>query len=193
MSSSTTWKSKLGSEYDKTMIERYNETLAVAEIDRLRRLSENKRCADCDAHGTQWASVNLGVFLCIKCGSHHRGIGTHISKPKGCTGTYLWGPDEVERMQEVGNKHANQIYGGSDHRPLPNAPDGEWRRFLVDKYERHRFAPKNTVMPAANSPPPPPQADLMVFDEPTTRNDGRASTTTRVQPPPVDFFSEFGL
>lgn len=32
--------------------------------------------------GTRWASWNLGVFLCIRCGGLHRRLGTHISRVK---------------------------------------------------------------------------------------------------------------
>merc|ERR1712232_623060 len=78
----------------------------------LRHDPANRDCADCGAKGcTMWASVNLGVFLCITCGSHHRSLGTHISKPKGCTGTYWWGPDELENMKTIGNTEARKIYG----------------------------------------------------------------------------------
>ena len=76
----------------------------------------------------------------MRCGSHHRGIGAHISIPKGCTGTYLWGPDEIERMKSRGNEYCAQIYGGEMHRPSSNASDEEWRRFIVDKYQHERFS-----------------------------------------------------
>ena len=86
----TFWKSKLGNNFEKSLIERY-EKETKRELDGLRKLEENRVCADCGSEPTVWASVNIGVFLCIRCGSHHRGLGTHISVPKGCTGTYLWG------------------------------------------------------------------------------------------------------
>ena len=80
------WTSKLGKQYRKD----HDFEAAKAELDHIRKLPENKRCADCGDQGTVWASVNLGVFTCLRCGSFHRALGTHISKPKGCTGTYLW-------------------------------------------------------------------------------------------------------
>lgn len=81
------WTSKLGKSYRKDEVD-FNA--AKEELDRIRNLPENKRCADCGTQGTVWSSVNLGVFTCMRCGSFHRALGTHISKPKGCTGTYLW-------------------------------------------------------------------------------------------------------
>jgi hypothetical protein len=138
------WRSKLGTDYPKEEIER-DEKKHKAELDRLRKLPENRHCADCGANGTVWASVNLGVFLCMACGSHHRGMGTHISLPKGCTGTYIWGPDEIERMAAIGNAKAARMYGGDDRRPAAMAPDSKWRQYIVDKYEHGKFMPKYPI------------------------------------------------
>jgi Putative GTPase activating protein for Arf len=155
-STATTWRSKLGTEYDASFIEHYNQVKVKQELIRLCRLPENRYCADCGVpeRPVVWASVNLGVFLCISCGSHHRGIGTHISKPKGCTGTYLWGPDEIERMRSMGNARAAELYGGSrgiSERPLAleTSDTNKWRQYLVDKYHHKKFAP-----PSPQEPPP---------------------------------------
>ena len=150
----TTWRSKLGKEFLKEEIER-DEKKHKAELDHLRNLPENRWCADCGANGTVWASVNLGVFLCMKCGAHHRGMGTHVSLPKGCVGTYLWGPDEVDRMRSIGNAKAKRIYGGDDKRPRKNAPDSEWFRYIVSKYQNRAFAPGTaTSTPITTDLPP---------------------------------------
>ena len=134
------WTSKLGNKYLKTDMER-DEIRTKIILDSLRRLPQNRKCADCGSEPTVWASVNLGAFLCLRCGSIHRGIGTHISKPKGCTGTYLWGPDEVEQMRAVGNDRVNVTYGGSGDRPPASASDFEWREFIMNKYSNGVFAP----------------------------------------------------
>mmetsp|Transcript_9723 Transcript_9723/g.20528 ORF Transcript_9723/g.20528 Transcript_9723/m.20528 type:complete len:194 (-) Transcript_9723:3502-4083(-) len=134
------WTSKLGKQYRKDEVD---FDAAKAELDVIRNLRENKRCADCGTQGTVWSSVNLGVFTCMRCGSFHRALGTHISKPKGCTGTYLWGPDEVQRMKDMGNARAEQLYGSSKAMtllPSSDASHAQWLEFFRDKYERRRWA-----------------------------------------------------
>lgn len=79
------WSSKLGKTYRRDQV----DFVATAkELDKIRNQPQNRRCADCGTpQGNAWSSVNLGVFTCLRCGSYHRALGTHISKPKGCTGT----------------------------------------------------------------------------------------------------------
>lgn len=202
------WSSKLGNRYDMSVIER-NDARTKRELDRLRLLPANRICADCGNGQTVWASVNLGVFLCIRCGSHHRGIGTHISKPKGCNGTYLWGPDEIERMASIGNERAHQIYGPASEsaRPAPDASDTVWRQFLVDKYEKKRFAPPQQREPikltndlfrvygtdAESRESSSPEPDLIHFeyDEKQTATPAQIRSQQTQQAP--DFFAQFGL
>ncbi|KAJ0045231.1 hypothetical protein Pint_05310 [Pistacia integerrima] len=51
-------------------------------IDVLRRVCGNDKCADCGASEPDWASLNLGVLVCIECSGVHRNLGVHISKVK---------------------------------------------------------------------------------------------------------------
>ena len=72
------------------------------------RCRANRECCDCTAQLTGWASLPHGVFLCIDCAQVHRNLGAHISKVKSCMGTYLWCPDELERMKAIGNEKAKK-------------------------------------------------------------------------------------
>ena len=137
------WRSKLGNAYPKEEIDR-NDKQFQDKLTKLRRLQHNRRCADCDVEGTVWAIVNIGTFVCMRCASLHRALGTHVSKPKGCTGTYLWGPDELNMMESVGNARAQAIFGGGSSRPSTSASDDDWKRFLSDRYE-HRLWYKETA------------------------------------------------
>lgn len=46
----------------------------------LREIPGNDVCAECNAHEPDWASLNLGILLCIECSGVHRNLGVHISK-----------------------------------------------------------------------------------------------------------------
>jgi Arf-GAP/coiled-coil/ANK repeat/PH domain-containing protein len=54
------------------------EVGSVSQI--LRRVPGNDRCAECSAPEPDWASLNLGILLCIECYEVHDNFGVHISK-----------------------------------------------------------------------------------------------------------------
>lgn len=45
----------------------------------------NDKCADCGSRKPKWASINLGIMLCIECSGIHRSLGVHISKVRSVT------------------------------------------------------------------------------------------------------------
>jgi Arf-GAP/coiled-coil/ANK repeat/PH domain-containing protein len=49
-------------------------------LDILRCVPGNDVCADCGAVEPDWASLNLGILLCIECSGVHRNLGVQISK-----------------------------------------------------------------------------------------------------------------
>lgn len=46
----------------------------------LRKIPGNDLCAECTTPNPDWASLNLGILLCIGCSGVHRNLGVHISK-----------------------------------------------------------------------------------------------------------------
>lgn len=76
----------------------------LAALEQLMRLPENGTCADCQKAGAArptWASINLGVFICMSCAGIHRGLGVHISKVRSCK-LDTWLPEEVAFMRSIG-------------------------------------------------------------------------------------------
>ena len=54
----------------------------------LRGIPGNDICAECSTPEPDWASLNLGILLCIECSGVHRNLGVHISKVP-----YIWNVD----------------------------------------------------------------------------------------------------
>ncbi|XP_078011754.1 arf-GAP with coiled-coil, ANK repeat and PH domain-containing protein 1 isoform X3 [Phascolarctos cinereus] len=69
----------------------------------------NAQCCDCREPAPEWASINLGVTLCIQCSGIHRSLGVHFSKVRSLT-LDSWEPELVKLMCELGNVVINQIY-----------------------------------------------------------------------------------
>ena len=71
----------------------------------------NDTCADCGAPHPRWASINLGITLCIECAGIHRSLGVHLSKVRSLTlDTEVWSPEIVQLMLSLGNISVNSAY-----------------------------------------------------------------------------------
>ncbi|KAF6168676.1 hypothetical protein GIB67_026562 [Kingdonia uniflora] len=85
-------------------------------IDVLRRVCGNNKCVDCCAPDPDWASLNLGVLICIECLGVHHNLGVHISKVRSLTlDLKVWEPSVISLFQSLGNTYANSIWEESLH------------------------------------------------------------------------------
>ncbi|PKS07654.1 hypothetical protein jhhlp_006260 [Lomentospora prolificans] len=102
----------------------------------------NNLCADCSARNPAWASWSLGIFLCVRCASIHRKLGTHISKIKSLS-MDSWTAEQVENMRKVGNVTSNKIYNPQNKKPsIPidvDEVDSVMERFIRAKYVSNSF------------------------------------------------------
>lgn len=108
-------------------------------LEGLLRLPENRECADCKSKGPRWASVNLGIFVCMQCSGIHRSLGVHISKVRSAT-LDTWLPEQVAFIQSMGNEKANSYW---EAELPPNYDRVGIENFIRAKYEDKRWIPRN--------------------------------------------------
>jgi len=102
----------------------------------------NSKCVDCESLNPDWASLNLGVLVCIECSGIHRNLGSHISRVRSLN-LDEWPPGHLAVMLSLGNQLANSIWEHNitqHHRkPNPSTPREEKERYIKAKYERKEF------------------------------------------------------
>ena len=118
-------------------------------INKLLKKPENKFCADCKSVSPQWASINLGIFICIECSGCHRELGTHISKIKSIN-LDTWPEDILENFKQINNQIANSYWEYNLH----NFDFGSLKKnrnklmgFIRDKYEYKKWIKQNEIDP----------------------------------------------
>ncbi|KAK2711039.1 hypothetical protein QYM36_012268 [Artemia franciscana] len=108
----------------------------------IRKIPGNDRCCDCGSTDAKWASINLGIVVCVDCSGIHRSLGVHFSKVRSLT-LDSWEPEIVKVMKELGNEVVNKIYLA--HIPdnavqatlgCSNAVREEW---IQSKYVKRKF------------------------------------------------------
>jgi len=72
------------------------------DLERLRQLVGNAACIDCGAKDPIWASVNLGIFVCLSCSGTHRALGTHVSFVRSVQ-MDSWSDIQLQKMYAGGN------------------------------------------------------------------------------------------
>ncbi|XP_030183356.1 arf-GAP with coiled-coil, ANK repeat and PH domain-containing protein 3 isoform X3 [Lynx canadensis] len=127
-------------------------------LQRVQNVAGNSQCGDCGQPDPRWASINLGVLLCIECSGIHRSLGVHCSKVRSLT-LDSWEPELLKLMCELGNSTVNQIYeaqceGPGGRKPTASSPRQDKEAWIKDKYVEKKFLRKPPSAPARDVPRP---------------------------------------
>jgi len=79
-----------------------------------------KLCAECDSPA-EWASINLGITLCLECSGAHRSLGTHVTKVRSLA-MDKWPEPLLDFMRASGNAMSRSVWErGLDPKGDPKA------------------------------------------------------------------------
>jgi hypothetical protein len=137
----------------------------LAPRDALRKLSRlNATCCDCGASHPDWACINHGTLVCIRCSGVHRALGVHVSKVRSTT-LDVWDPELCQFMLSVGNAAFNSIYEAAVPdfmtKPAADAPHEDREEFISLKYARRAFLSKRILAQLVMPQPQLQQALLL--------------------------------
>eukprot|EP00070_Physeter_catodon_P020576 XP_023981503.1 arf-GAP with coiled-coil, ANK repeat and PH domain-containing protein 3 isoform X2 [Physeter catodon] len=125
-------------------------------LQRMQHVAGNSQCGDCGRPDPRWASINLGVLLCIECSGIHRSLGVHCSKVRSLT-LDSWEPELLKLMCELGNSTMNRIYeaqceGPGGRKPTASSPRQDKEAWIKDKYVEKKFVRRPPSAPAREAP-----------------------------------------
>nr|XP_009687309.1 PREDICTED: arf-GAP with coiled-coil, ANK repeat and PH domain-containing protein 2 isoform X3 [Struthio camelus australis] len=115
-------------------------------LQRVQCIPGNAACCDCGLADPRWASINLGITLCIECSGIHRSLGVHFSKVRSLT-LDSWEPELLKLMCELGNDVINRIYEAKLEKvgvkkPQPGSQRQEREAYIRAKYVERKFVEK---------------------------------------------------
>ncbi|KAK9106385.1 hypothetical protein Syun_022396 [Stephania yunnanensis] len=130
----------------------------------LREISGNDLCAECGAPDPDWASLNLGILLCIECSGAHRNLGVHISKVRSITlDVKVWESTVLDLFRGLGNAYCNSVWeemlqhqhertNESDSvllitKPGPTDPVAKKEKYIHAKYVEKLFINREATDP----------------------------------------------
>ncbi|XP_029326515.1 arf-GAP with coiled-coil, ANK repeat and PH domain-containing protein 2 isoform X5 [Mus caroli] len=118
-------------------------------LQRVQCIPGNTSCCDCGLADPRWASINLGITLCIECSGIHRSLGVHFSKVRSLT-LDTWEPELLKLMCELGNDVINRVYEAKLEKMGVKKPQPGQRQekeaYIRAKYVERKFVDKHSAL-----------------------------------------------
>ncbi|XP_024962097.1 probable ADP-ribosylation factor GTPase-activating protein AGD14 [Cynara cardunculus var. scolymus] len=105
----------------------------------LLKLSQNRRCINCNSLGPQYVCTTFWTFVCTNCSGVHREFSHRVKS----VSMAKFSAEEVRSLEDGGNKRAREIYFKTWDPQINSSPDGsnlmKLRNFIKHVYIERRF------------------------------------------------------
>ncbi|KAK6921341.1 Arf GTPase activating protein, partial [Dillenia turbinata] len=129
-------------------------------LEGLLKLPSNRECADCRNKAPRWASVNLGIFICMQCSGIHRSLGPvyyfgYMAARAGCFHAMYeerrWVPKNsahtIPRPIENCNRPNNSVDGATKSRIPKKTRTYSLDEGILNNYMAQVAPPSTTARP----------------------------------------------
>ncbi|XP_032725186.1 arf-GAP with coiled-coil, ANK repeat and PH domain-containing protein 2 isoform X3 [Lontra canadensis] len=153
-------------------------------LQRVQCIPGNASCCDCGLADPRWASINLGITLCIECSGIHRSLGVHFSKVRSLT-LDTWEPELLKLMCELGNDVINRVYEAKVEKMGIKKPQPGQRQekeaYIKAKYVERKFVDKYSM---SSSPPEQEKKTVSKSSEEKRLSISKLGPSDQVRVPP---------
>jgi len=108
-----------------------------AIIEKLKTLPDNNKCFDCEKKNPKWASVYLGIFLCLDCAGKHREYSVKYSFVRSLT-LDAWSKRQIAFLEIGGNAKAAEYFRKHGLKPpidYKSQPPQKYQAELIKKVD----------------------------------------------------------
>ena len=121
------------------------EIYSHPDIPEILTIEGNSNCCDCNAEKPKWASLNNGVFLCLKCAGVHRSLGIEVSTIRSLQ-IDSWTDKQILYISKGGNaRFKNNLL---EYKIDPNSPtELKYKSKAADYYRKNL---KNEIEKTSN-------------------------------------------
>ncbi len=112
------------------------ENYSHPDINDILQVEGNSVCIDCGEQKPKWASMNNGVFLCLKCAGVHRSFGMSISLIRSLQ-IDSWTESQLLYLTKGGNNNFNKVLSEFNIDPSSVSLEVKYKSKAADYYRRY--------------------------------------------------------